>query len=139
MARAMSGRARRRTPAPSWRDSRTPGRADQRDDGEDRRIALPPVTVAATSARAAAASTSWHTTAMRRRSQRSATCPTKSVSKTIGRNCRQADQPEIERAAGQRVELPAHRDAQHVKAHVGEDPRAQQEGEGGVASHQGRS
>jgi hypothetical protein len=74
---------------------------------------------------------------MRRRSWRSATCPERQEDDR--QELRQADQPEIERAAGDRVELPAHRDAQHVKAHVGEDPRAQEEREGGVAEHQARS
>jgi hypothetical protein len=52
---------------------------------------------------------------------------------------READQAKVQGAAGQRVKLPAHRDAQHVEPHVGEDPRAQQEGEGGVTEHQPRS
>jgi len=113
MARAMSGPGpRRRTPAPSWRGlSNAPGGADQRDDGEDRRIALPAGHGRGHEREAAAASTSWHTTAMRRRSQRSATCPTKSVSKTIGQELRQADQPEIERADRSTRRAASHRDA----------------------------
>jgi hypothetical protein len=52
-----------------------------------------PPTVAATSVTAAPASMSWHTTAMRRRSTRSATWPTISVSSAIGTNCASPTSP----------------------------------------------
>src|SRR6266540_3793309 len=42
---------------------------------------------------------------------------------------RETDEPEVERAAGQRVELPAHRDGLHVHGERGEDARAPEQGE----------
>jgi hypothetical protein len=41
----------------------------------------------------------------------------------------EADQPEVERAACQRVKLPAHRDPHHLESHACQDSRGQQEGE----------
>ena len=44
---------------------------------------------------------------------------------------READQPQVERAAGQLVELPADRDAQHLEADAGQDPRRGEQANGG--------
>ena len=49
----------------------------------------------------------------------------------------EADQPQVERAAGEGVELPAHRDAEHGEPHVGEDARGQQQRERRVAQQRG--
>src|SRR3989442_288085 len=50
------------------------------------------------------------------------------------RELHEADQAEVERAAGQVVELPADRDAQDVERDVGQDPRTPEEGERGVGA-----
>jgi hypothetical protein len=87
-----------------------PRGADQRDDGEDARIALAhhgdETTVAAIG-----------------------DLSDQERQEDDRQELRQADQPEIERAAGQRVELPAHRDAQHLEAHAGQGPRGREERE----------
>src|SRR5262249_41165556 len=54
------------------------------------------------------------------------------------RELREADQAEVERAAGQVVELPADRDPQHVECAVGEHPRAPEQGKRGMSEqHRG--
>src|SRR5262249_29622124 len=53
------------------------------------------------------------------------------------RELREADQPEVERAAGQVVELPADCDPQHVERDVGEYPRAPEQGERGMSERAG--
>src|SRR5207253_202088 len=54
------------------------------------------------------------------------------------RELRETDQPEVQRAAGQLVELPPDGDPQHVERDVGEHPRAPEQGEGGMGEqHRG--
>ena len=55
-----------------------------------------------------------------------------------GQELHQPDQAEIERRAGQRIHLPAHRDAHHLEGEVGRDARGPEQDEGAVVQQRVR-
>ena len=112
-------------------------RAEQRDQAEDARLALPAADSAQGQGRGRGG---LHRLAQRRDQAPIAPIghlPDHQGEHDHGHELGEADQAQVERAAGERVELPAHRDAEHGEPHVGEDARGQQQRERRVAQQRG--